>query len=161
VLGVDLPWLDGVNRPAQTRRIPSVLSRDEVAALFQFIDSDMRLLAQLLYGKGMRLMEGLRLRVKDVDFDRAVIVVREAKGNKDRMVMLPRTLATALRAQLLHARSVWEQDRKAQRGGVQTPHALDQKYPPGRTHMGLVLAGSLSHLLHGPTFGRGAAPSLV
>ncbi len=134
VLGIDLPWLDGVNRPTQTRRIPSVLTKDEVAALFQFLDSDMRLLAQLLYGTGMRLMEGLRLRIKDVDFDRHVIVVREAKGNKDRVVMLPRTLAPTLRAQLLHARSVWEQDRQAQRGGVQTPHALDQKYPQvGRT----------------------------
>jgi site-specific recombinase XerD len=127
VLGVDLPWLEGVNRPAQKRRIPSVLTRDEVAALFQFLDADMRLLAQLLYGTGMRLMEGLRLRIKDVDFDRHVIIVREAKGNKDRVVMLPRTLALKLRAQLLHARSVWEQDRQAQRGGVQTPHALEQK----------------------------------
>jgi len=134
VLGVDLPWLEGVNRPAQKRRIPSVLTRDEVAALFQFLDADMRLLAQLLYGTGMRLMEGLRLRIKDVDFDRHVIIVREAKGNKDRVVMLPRTLALKLRAQLLHARSVWEQDRQAQRGGVQTPHALEQKYSQvGRT----------------------------
>ena len=134
VLGVDLPWLEGVNRPAQKRRIPSVLTRDEVAALFQFLDADMRLLAQLLYGTGMRLMEGLRLRIKDVDFDRHVIIVREAKGNKDRVVMLPRTLAPTLRAQLLHARRVWEQDRQAQRGGVHTPHALEQKYPQvGRT----------------------------
>ena len=134
VLGVDLPWLEGVNRPAQKRRIPSVLTRDEVAALFQFLDADMRLLAQLLYGTGMRLMEGLGLRIKDVDFDRHVIIVREAKGNKDRVVMLPRTLAPTLRAQLLHARRVWEQDRQAQRGGVHTPHALEQKYPQvGRT----------------------------
>lgn len=134
VLGVDLPWLEGVNRPAQKRRIPSVLTRDEVAALFQFLDADMRLLAQLLYGTGMRLMEGLRLRIKDVDFDRQVIIVREAKGNKDRVVMLPRILAPTLRAQLLHARSVWEQDWQAQRCGVQAPHALEQKYPQvGRT----------------------------
>lgn len=129
VLGIDLPWLDGVNRPAQKRRIPSVLTKDEVSTLFQFLDSDMRLLAQLLYGTGMRLMEGLRLRIKDVDFDRHVIIVREAKGNKDRVVMLPRSLATRLRQQLGAARSVWEQDRQAQRNGVQTPHALEHKYP--------------------------------
>ena len=129
VLSIDLPWLDGVSRPAQKRRIPSVLTKVEVAALFQFLHSDMRLLAQLLYGTGMRLMEGLRLRIKDVDFDRHVIIVREAKGNKDRVVMLPRALAPALRQQLLHARHVWEEDRQAQRGGVQTPHALEQKYP--------------------------------
>lgn len=129
VLGIDLPWLDGVNRPAQKRRIPSVLTKEEVSALFQFLDGDMRLLAQLLYGTGMRLMEGLRLRIKDVDFDRHVIIVREAKGNKDRVVMLPRSLAPRLRQQLGAARSVWEQDRQAQRNGVQTPHALEQKYP--------------------------------
>ncbi|GAB2469114.1 hypothetical protein GCM10027082_20790 [Comamonas humi] len=133
VLSIDLPWLDGVSRPAQKRRIPSMLTKEEVAALFQFLNSDMRLLAQLLYGTGMRLMEGLRLRIKDVDFDRHVIVVREAKGNKDRMVMLPRALAPALRQQLLHARHVWEEGRQAQRGGVQTPHALKQKYPFGST----------------------------
>ena len=129
VLGIDLPWLDGVNRPAQKRRIPSVLTKDEVSTLFQFLNGDMRLLAQLLYGTGMRLMEGLRLRIKDVDFDRHVIIVREAKGNKDRVVMLPRSLAPRLRQQLALARSVWEQDRQAQRNGVQTPHALEHKYP--------------------------------
>lgn len=96
VLDIDLPWLNGVNRPAQKRRIPSVLTKEEVAALFQFLEGDMRLLAQLLYGTGMRLMEGLRLRIKDVDFDRHVIIVREAKGNKDRVVMLPRSLAPRL-----------------------------------------------------------------
>ncbi len=129
VLDIDLPWLDGVNRPAQKRRIPSVLTQGEVAALFQFLEGEMHLLGQLLYGTGMRLMEGLRLRIKDVDFDRHVIVVREAKGNKDRVVMLPRSLVPALRQHLAHARHVWEQDRQAQRSGVQTPHALAQKYP--------------------------------
>ena len=129
VLGMDLPWLDGVNRPAQKRRIPSVLTKEEVSALFQFLEGDMRLLAQLLYGTGMRLMEVLRLRIKDVDFDRHVIIVREAKGNKDRVVMLPRSLAPQLRQQLLHARCTWEQDRQSQRNGVQTPYALEQKYP--------------------------------
>jgi integron integrase len=129
VLGIDLPWLDGVNRPAQKRRIPSVLTKEEVVALFQFLDSDMRLLAQLLYGTGMRLMEGLRLRIKDVDYDRHVIIVREAKGNKDRVVMLPRSLEPRLRQQLGAARSIWEQDRQAQLNGVQTPHALEKKYP--------------------------------
>ncbi len=77
----------------------------------------------------MRLMEGLRLRIKDVDFDPHVIIVREAKGNKDRVVMLPCSLAPRLRQQLGAARGVWEQDRQAQRNGVQTPHALEQKYP--------------------------------
>jgi integrase len=77
-----------------------VLTKEEVSALFQFLDSDMRLLAQLLYGTGMRLMEGLRLRIKDVDFDRHVIIVHEAKGNKDRGVMLPCSLAPHMQQQL-------------------------------------------------------------
>lgn len=129
VLGMDMPWLNGVNRPAQKRRIPSVLTREEVASLFQFLDGEMALLAKLLYGTGMRLMEGLRLRIKDTDFDRQVIIVRQSKGGKDRVVMLPKSLAPALQAQLLRARAVWDADRLAQRAGVETPHALEQKYP--------------------------------
>ncbi len=129
VLGIDLPWLDGINRPTAKRRIPSVLTRDEVAGVLAQMEGIPALLARLLYGTGMRLMEGIRLRVKDVDFDRHVIIVREAKGNKDRVVMLPRSLAAALRLQLLAARAVWEADRQVQRGGVETPHALEQKYP--------------------------------
>jgi integron integrase len=129
VLAVDLPWLNGLNRPAQKKRIPCVLTRDEVTALFSFLDGALALLAKLLYGTGMRLMEGLRLRIKDVDFDRRVIVVRDGKGGKDRVVMLPQSLAPALKAQLLAARAVWDADAKAGHGGVETPHALEKKYP--------------------------------
>lgn len=106
-----------------------MLTQDEVAALFQVLGGEMALLAKLLYGTGMRLMEGLRLRVKDVDFDRHVIIVREGKGNKDRVVMLPQSLAPDLRQQRRKARALWERDRQTGRGGVQTPHALDQKDP--------------------------------
>ena len=129
VLEVDLPWLTDINRPTRTRRIPSVLTKEEVAGLLAVMEGETALLARLLYGTGMRLMEGMRLRVKDVEFDRHVIIVREAKGNKDRVVMLPRSLVPALRLQMLAARAVWEADRQAQRGGVETPHALEQKYP--------------------------------
>jgi len=79
------------------------------------------LLARLLYGTGMRLMEGVRLRVKDADFDRGVIVVREAKGNKDRVVMLPRTLRETLQAQVVQARAVWLHDRQMGVAGVEVP----------------------------------------
>jgi integron integrase len=129
VLGVALPWLDNINRPTQKRRIPSVLTKDEVAGLLARMDGQTALLARLLYGTGMRLMEAMRLRIKDVDFDRHVIIVRDAKGGKDRVVMLPHSLAAALRLQMLAARAQWEADRQAQRGGVETPHALGQKYP--------------------------------
>ena len=128
VLNIELPWLNNINRPSSTRRIPSVLTKNEVAGVLAAMEGETALLARLLYGTGMRLMEGIRLRIKDVDFDRHVIIVREAKGNKDRGVMLPRSLAPALRLQMLAARAVWEADRQAQRGGVETPHALEQKY---------------------------------
>ena len=129
VLNINLPWLNDINRPTHKRRIPSVLTKDEVAGVLAQMDGQTALLARLLYGTGMRLMEGIRLRIKDVDFDRHVIIVREAKSNKDRVVMLPHSLAPALRLQLLAARAQWEADRQSQRGGVETPHALEQKYP--------------------------------
>jgi len=129
VLGIDLPWLNNIGRPQQTKRIPSVLTKDEVAGLLAQMEGVTALLARLLYGTGMRLMEGMRLRIKDVDFERHVIIVREAKGAKDRVVMLPRSLAPALRLQMLAARAQWEADRQVQRGGVEVPHALESKYP--------------------------------
>ena len=129
VLEIELPWLHDIQRPRTPKRIPSVLTVAEVASLLAALPPDMALVARLLYGTGMRLMEGLRLRVKDLDFDRSVIIVREAKGDKDRVVMLPRSLAGDLRAQVRAARGQWEQDRHAQRGGVEVPHALEAKYP--------------------------------
>ena len=129
VLGIKLPWLDNLARPTRPRRIPSVLTRAEVAALLGALDGEMALLGKLLYGTGMRLMEGLRLRVKDVDFERQAIIVREAKGGKDRVVMLPKTLAAPLTAQLAAARIRWEKDRARATPGVAVPDALALKYP--------------------------------
>ena len=107
VLAIELPWLNGINRPTQKRRIPSVLTKGEVAGLLAQMDGQTALIARLLYGTGMRLMEGMRLRIKDMDFDRHVIIVRDAKGGKDRVVMLPRSLVPALRLQLLAARALF------------------------------------------------------
>lgn len=129
VLGMQLPWMNELQRPAYTRRLPSVLTPAEVGALVSNLPGEVGLVARLLYGTGMRLMEGLRLRVKDVDFDRNVIVVRQAKGNKDRVVMLPQSLVPALHAQLDAARALWLADRACGRGGVEVPHALERKYP--------------------------------
>jgi integrase len=103
VLDIKLPWMDGIRRPGYTKRIPSVLTTHEVARVLAALEGETALIARLLYGTGMRLMEGLRLRIKDVDFDRRAIIVREAKGNKDRVVMLPQSLASDMRAQMLHA----------------------------------------------------------
>lgn len=135
VLGTRLEWLDQLQRPTKAKRVPSVLTPEEVASLLAAVPAGpMRTAARLMYGTGMRLMEAMRLRPKDIEFARQVIVVREAKGGKDRVVMLPRSLAPALREQLALARLLWQQDRQDGRGGVDVPHALEAKYPQvGRT----------------------------
>ncbi len=129
VLDVQLPWLEEIGRPIKPKRIPAVLTKEEIAAIFPLLPQPEQLLAKLLYGTGMRLMEGLSLRVKDVDFDRRTIVVCEGKGSKDRVVMLPRSLDPELRAQLVHSRALWQADRSAGVPGVYLPFALEKKYP--------------------------------
>ncbi|CAH0353061.1 Tyrosine recombinase XerC [Aquabacterium sp. CECT 9606] len=127
VLRMDFPWLAEIGRPKATRRLPVVLSPEEVAAVLQAIDPSHRLIGQTLYGTGLRLMEGLRLRVKDVDFAHQTIVVREGKGAKDRVVMLPAKLADPLRIQLRASRAMWEADRASV--SVQPSH-LDPSASP-------------------------------
>ena len=129
VLGVDLPWMTEVGRPRTRKRLPVVLSREEVANIFELMEGEHRLLAQLLYGTGMRISEGLRLRVKDVEFERGAIIVREGKGGKDRAVMLPQSLIPSLKAQFARARVLWGADQAAGRGGIDMPDALGRKFP--------------------------------
>jgi integron integrase len=129
VLCLDLPWLAQIGRPPERKRIPVVLTVAEVQMVLGLMQRVEGLMARLLYGTGMRLNEGLALRVKDVDFDRHVIVVRSGKGDKDRVVMLPRSLEAALHEQLAASRALWAADRAAGRSGVYMPHALDAKYP--------------------------------
>lgn len=129
VLGVEVPWMDDLARPVPKKRIPVVLTRAEVQAVLGKLDGQHKLLASLLYGCGMRLMEGLRLRVKDVDFDRKVIIVRDGEGGKDRVVMLPQSLVAALKDQFAQSHALWAQDRAIQLPGVEMPFALDAKYP--------------------------------
>ncbi len=129
VLKIDLPWMAEVGRPRAVRRLPVVLTSDEVRRTLAGLEGNALLLAQLLYGTGMRVMEGLRLRVKDVDFEHGAIVVREAKGGKDRVVMLPATLRDPLRAHLARVHALWAQDRADGVPGVDLPHALAVKYP--------------------------------
>jgi integrase len=100
VLGADLPWMADIGRPRIQRRLPVVLSRDEVAKTLTLMSGEHRLLAHLLYGTGLRITEALQLRIKDLDFEHQAIVVREGKGNKDRVVMLPQAIVPALREQL-------------------------------------------------------------
>jgi integrase len=98
VLGVNLPWLGEIGRPAVKRRLPVVLTQAEVRAVLEHMEGVHRLLARLMYGTGLRLSEALQLRVKDLDFGMRALIVREGKGGKDRVVMLPQSLITALRA---------------------------------------------------------------
>lgn len=129
VLGIDLPWLDEVVQAKRGQRLPVVLTPSEVRELMLHVEGVAGLIAQLLYGTGMRLMEGLRLRVKDVEFARREIVVREGKGNKDRITVLPENLLAPLKAQLDKARTLHEKDLAAGLGRVYLPHALAVKYP--------------------------------
>jgi integron integrase len=133
VLGVDLPWMENVVRAKRPRRLPTVLSAGEVRALLELMPARPRLLASLLYGTGMRLMEGLRLRVKDVDFARREILVRDGKGGKDRRTMLPASLEPGLREALAHALRLHAADLADGHGRVWLPHALARKYPNAAT----------------------------
>lgn len=129
VLGIDLPWLDDLVRPKKPARLPTVLNQDEVARLLDAVRPQQALMARLLYGTGMRLMECLRLRVKDVDFVRREILIREGKGAKDRVTVLPASLIEPLQAQLRHARILFDRDRENGAPGVYLPNALERKYP--------------------------------
>ena len=136
VLSVELPWLEGVTRAAPSRRLPVVLSRAEVKAILGHLDGTAWLLANLLYGGGLRLMEGLRLRVKDLAIERGEIIVRESKGGKDRVTVLPEALRTTVRAHLEQLRGWFEEERRQGRPGVSLPMALSRKYPHASTQWG-------------------------
>ena len=130
VLGIELPWLDEITRAKKPVRLPTVLTRDETLALLEQIgDAELHLVVSLLYGSGLRLLEGLRLRVKDVELSRSEIVVRDGKGGKDRVTMVPQSLLVPLRAQIARARAVHEADVARGKGEVWLPDALAVKYP--------------------------------
>jgi integron integrase len=129
VLEVELPWIDNVVRARQPQRVPVVLSRREAQALVAQLEGVSHLIGQLLYGSGLRLLEALRLRVKDVDFEYSQIVVRDGKGQKDRVTILPDGAAPSLRAHLKTVRAQHLHALQAGTGGVELPHALAQKYP--------------------------------
>jgi len=129
VLRVELPWLHEVTRAKRPRRLPVVLTRAEVHVLFGHMRGVHALMARLIYGTGLRLMECLRLRVKDVELVRREIVVREGKGAKDRITMFPATLVGEMRAHLESVRLVHRRDRDRAIAGVELPHAYAIKNP--------------------------------
>jgi integron integrase len=117
------------NRSSQARRMPAVLSRQECAALFGELQGTTRLMAELAYGSGLRLMELLRLRVQDLDLARGVLIVRAGKGDKDRVTVLPGRVGEGVKGHLERLRTLWEQDRAANLPGVWLPEGLALKWP--------------------------------
>lgn len=136
LLKIELPWIEGISRPKKPARRPTVLTRQEVEMIFAQMSGVYGLIARLLYGTGMRLMECAQLRVKDVDFQRREIVVRQGKGGKDRITMLPLALVAPLREQIAHAKQFYEDDRLNKRNGVMLPGALERKYAAAGTQWG-------------------------
>ena len=129
VLGVDLPWLEDVVRAKRPQYLPVVLTRDETRALLQQLNGVPRIMALLLYGAGLRLLECCRLRVKDVDFAANQIVIRDGKGRKDRVTMLPAAARTLLARHMDQVRAQHEADLRREAGWVELPGALLRKYP--------------------------------
>jgi integron integrase len=129
VLKQEIRWLDDVVRAKKAKKLPVVLTREEVKAVLATLSGSKWMMANLLYGSGLRLMECIRLRVKDVDFSYNHIVVRDGKGNKDRVTMLPLNMKNLLHQHLQEVKRVHEQDLKEGFGSVYLPHGLERKYP--------------------------------
>ena len=139
---MELPWMQQIGRPPERKRIPVVLTVQEVQTLLSHMAGTEALLAALLYGSGLRLREALGLRVKDVDFDRHAIIVRSGKGDKDRVVMLPRALVPRLRAQLIQVRAVGAGPCHGARRRV-SASCTGAQVPQGGRELGLVLGVSI------------------
>ena len=153
VLGCDPGWLDDLVRAKRPQRLPTVLTRSEVEVLLRALHGVNWLMAMLLYGAGLRLRECLRLRIKDIDFSRNEIVVREGKGNKDRVTMLPGAVKAPLLAHLDRVRRLHAADLAAGLGRVQLPDALSRKYPNADREFGWQWVFPASHICTDPRFG--------
>ena len=129
VLGSELGWIDGVIRARRPRRLPVVLGREEIARILSELRGTPRLVVSLLYGSGVRLLECLELRVRDVDLARSQIMVRDGKGRRDRVTLLPRAAAGILESRLAEQRTRHERDVAEGGGWVALPDALDRKLP--------------------------------
>ena len=136
VLEAELPWLDDIEKAKTPKRLPVVLTWEEVQAVLSQLESTNWLVASLLYGAGLRILEALRLRVKDVDFSRKEIVVRDGKGFKDRVTMLPTALIADLQTHLVRVKALHGQDLQAGYGSVYLPNALERKYPSAQRDWG-------------------------
>lgn len=129
VLKMELPWMNDIVRAKRKKRLPVVFTKSEVKALLSQFDGTKWLIYSLIYGSGFRIMECLRLRVKDIDFHYKEIMIRDGKGGKDRVTLLPEQLIEPLRMHLDRVKELHEQDLKAGFGTVYMPYALERKYP--------------------------------
>jgi integron integrase len=154
VLGVELPWLSGITPAKAPHRLPVVLTRAEVARVLRRLRGVHRLIGGLLYGSGMRIMEGMRLRIKDVDFERREIVVRDGKGAKDRVTMLPRAVAAPLGRHLVDVRATHARDLASGHGAAFMPHALERKFPNAAREWGWQYVFPATALSKDPRTGR-------
>ena len=156
VLAVKLPWLENITRATRPQRLPVVLSQAEVRSLLAALEGTPWLVANLLYGSGLRLLEALRLRVKDLALDRGELIIREAKGGKDRVTMLPATLIVPIRGHLVRLHAWFEEQRKNRMPGVSLPQALYRKYPAASTQWNWQYVFPSSGLCRDPYTGRPA-----
>jgi integron integrase len=147
VLKINLPRIDELTHSKRQRKLPTVLTKEEVKAILNRLDGTKLLVVFLLYGTGMRILECLRLRVKDVDFEQNQITIRSGKGNKDRVTVFPEAAKDPLRDHLENVRRIHRQDLNEGCGEVYLPHALARKYPKAPTQWGwqyVFPAGGLS-----------------
>jgi integron integrase len=154
VLGTELPWLENVTRASRPKRLPVVLSVAEVRSVLAQLDGTAWLLANVLYGGGLRLMEAHRLRVKDLVIERGEIIVRDAKGGKDRVTVLPLTIVPQIREHLAKLFACFERQRKLNEPGVSLPTALARKYPNAAIEWGWQWIFPASSLCRDPYTGR-------
>jgi integron integrase len=136
VLGIELPWLENVTRASRPKRLPVVLSAEEVRSVLAQLDGTSWLIGNLLYGSGLRLMEAHRLRVKDLVLERGEVIVRDAKGGKDRVTVLPAALIAPIREHLTKLFDRFERQRRLREPGVSMPTALARKYPSAAIQWG-------------------------
>ncbi|WP_232020225.1 integron integrase [Sulfuriflexus mobilis] len=129
VLNIELDWLDDIVRAKRPKRLPTVLTQEQVASLLDHLPARYQLFCRLMYGTGMRLLETARVRVQDIDFDYKQIIVRSGKGNKDRVTILPESLIESLKHHLIRVKALHQRDLSEGFGNVYLPFALSRKYP--------------------------------
>jgi integron integrase len=154
VLDMDIGWVSDVERSKKPKKLPVVLSKEEVKAIFRRMRGVPLLMASLLYGSGLRLNECMKLRVKDVDFDRGYLLIRAGKGAKDRAALLPDSIVASLRAQLARVRTLYESDLEKPRVGASLPDGLARKYPNGGREWGWQYVFPASRLWTDPDTGK-------